>query len=313
MPDLDPLAAVQHWFSRRTLPELSVTPHDVAAVRGETTIAVVLPARNEAATVGRIVEELRVGLQEKADVVDDIVVVDSRSSDATARVAAEAGARVVSDTDVLDQGKGGAMRRGLAATDADLVVYLDADVETSLVDYVTSLVTPLLDDPTLTLVKGYYDRPFTGSGVRPAATGGRPSGGGRVTELVARPLILERAPLLAGFAQPLAGECAVRRADLLTVPFISGYGVDIGLLLGVLDRRGLDAMAQVDLGQRIHRHQPIGALGRMALQVRAAFDLCLGGRDEIVESHVGFGRDADDALILDATPVLTRKLPPLLS
>jgi glucosyl-3-phosphoglycerate synthase len=303
---------VRDWFARRTVDDRHPSPDEVAELAHGQRITVVLPARNEAATVGTVVTRLRERLIERVALLDEIVVVDSHSSDQTADVARRAGARVVSCTHSPQDGKGGALRSGIDAVDADVVVFLDADVEAPHDGFVTGLVAPLLRDPDLVLVKAFYDRPFLPDGAvaDDAPDAARPSGGGRVTELVARPEIADRAPALAGFAQPLSGEYAVRRTAVYQHPFVSGYGVDIGLLLTVLERYGLDAMAQVDLGRRVHRHQDLVALGRMALQVRASFDLCLDGRSEVTDVHTRFVRDDSDRLVLQHDRVVTRLLPP---
>jgi glucosyl-3-phosphoglycerate synthase len=228
------------------------------------TVAVVLPALNEAATVGEIVttihEELHGGL------VDDLVVLDSGSTDDTAQVAADHGARVVRLDEVFPalpvmRGKGEAMWRALAATDADLVVFVDADLRSFTASYITGLLGPLLTDPGIQLVKAVYERPLVeGDSVVPA-------GGGRVTELVARPLLNLYWPQLAGIIQPLAGEYAARRSLLSRLPFPVGYGVEFALLVDTAEMFGVDAIAQVDLGVRLHRHHDERRLGLMAAQI----------------------------------------------
>jgi glucosyl-3-phosphoglycerate synthase len=227
-------------------------------------VGVVLPARDEEATVGDIVVAIRAELLDRG-LVDDIVVVDSASHDATAEVAAASGARVVGLTDVLPDvpprpGKGEALWRGVAATSGDLVVFVDADLQSFDPRFVVALLGPLLCQPSIRLVKAAYDRP--------AADPAVPSyGGGRVTELMARPWISAFWPDLAGVLQPLAGEYAARRDLLTALPFRCGFGVDLGLLLDTYRLAGLDAIAQVDLRRRWHRHSDLPALGRMAAEV----------------------------------------------
>ncbi|MFD0972675.1 glucosyl-3-phosphoglycerate synthase [Plantactinospora endophytica] len=259
-------------------------------IKGEQRISVVLPARNEEATVGSIVGTLRRQLVDRAPLIDELIVVDSRSTDATAAVAAAAGARVVSQDEMtrglprLD-GKGDALWSGLAAATGDIVAFVDADLRRFSARFVTGLVGPLLADPTVAFVKGFYHRPLVRAATAgpaatatagPAATATvgtgapgvvEPDGGGRVTELMARPLISMFWPELAGFVQPLAGEYAGRREILEQIPFVSGYGVEIAMLIDLLDLVGLDALAQVDLGERFHRHQDVEALGRMSAQI----------------------------------------------
>ncbi|REF00148.1 glucosyl-3-phosphoglycerate synthase [Thermomonospora umbrina] len=233
---------------------------------GDGRISVVLPARNEEETVGVIVDAIRRELVERVPLVDEIVVVDSRSTDRTAEVAAAAGAEVVAQDAVLADlppmsGKGEALWKSLAATTGEFVVFVDADLRNFAPHFVTGLLGPLLTDPTVGYVKGCYDRPLMTGGTRVDGAGGR------VTELVARPLINLHWPALAGVIQPLGGEYAGRRALLERLPFVTGYGVELGLLLDVFQDSGLDALAQVDLGDRVHSHQSTEALAAMSGQI----------------------------------------------
>lgn len=289
----------ESWFERRTYGDAGPIGDLVAAKRGRR-IGVVLPARDEAATVGEIVRAVRTSLVDLVPLVDEVLVVDSRSSDGTADAARAAGATVVTvDPDGFDGGKGAALRAGTEHLTTDVGVYLDADVRGFDPAFVARLVAPLLRDPGLVLVKGFYERP-TDDG-----------GGGRVTELVARPEIARRAPELSGFVQPLAGECAFVRDAVLDLPFASGYAVDVALLLQVLRRHGLDAMAQADLGRREHAHQSLHALGRMALEVRAGFDLVLDDLPQAVTERTVPRRAPDGTTALVTERVETRLLPPL--
>ncbi|MCG5215980.1 glucosyl-3-phosphoglycerate synthase [Streptosporangium sp. KLBMP 9127] len=240
-------------------------PHDrLLAAKGSTSISVILPAKDEEETVGGIVAVIRTEL---AALVDEILVVDSRSDDATARLASEAGARVVHQDEVHPElpalsGKGDALWKGLAVTQGDLVVYIDSDLRNFGPHFVTGLLGPLLADRGVSFVKAAYQRPhITPDGVV------HPGEGGRVTELVARPLLNLYWPELAGFVQPLGGEYAGRREVLRRVPYVTEYGVELGLLIDLLGLVGLDAMCQVDLGERVHAHQSTAALGRMAAQI----------------------------------------------
>jgi glucosyl-3-phosphoglycerate synthase len=257
---------VQMWLDRRTSVGRSWDRHELVRARAGARVAVVLPARNEADTVGAIVRAIRRELVVDVPLVSEVVVVDSGSVDDTAAVAAGAGARVVRQASVLPEvgdvpGKGEALWKALFATRGDVLVFVDADLREFDPQFVVGLLGPLLTDPGVGFVKAVYDRPLsTTDRVLPA-------GGGRVTELVARPLLNVHWPLLAGFVQPLAGEYAARRELLERLPFASGYGVEIGLLIDVLELAGLEAMAQVDLGRRVHRNQDDAALGRMASQV----------------------------------------------
>ena len=262
------------WFQHRTTSATTLAEIDLDALlrakrRGGHRISVVLPARNEEATVGRLVADLHEHWVRRVPLVDELLVVDSDSTDATAAVARAAGADVVASTDVLPAhgtrpGKGEALWKSLAATTGDLVVFLDADLLGDVVHYVPGLLGPLLADPHVDYVKGCYTRPLEVGGVVV------PAGGGRVTELTARPLLNALWPELAGVVQPLGGEYAGRRSALEQVPFVSGYGVEVGLLVDLLRLGGLSSLAQVDLGVRRHTSQTEEALGGMAGQVVSA-------------------------------------------
>jgi glucosyl-3-phosphoglycerate synthase len=229
--------------------------------KGATSVALVLPARDEAATEGPVDAALRRELVDATGLADELVVVDDGSRDATASLAAAAGARVVTADRPGQGGKGGAMRTGLAATRSDVVVFLDADVPDLPVSWVASLLRPLFTDPEVALVKAAYERPLVVGGVV------HPSAGGRVTRLVARPVLGLVAPELTLLAQPLAGETAARRSLLERLPFATGYGVELGLLLDSYAEVGLRGIAQVDLGVRAHRHHPDAELEAMAAAV----------------------------------------------
>ena len=260
------LPEVASWLRRRTSRAEDWPPRLLLGAKGDTRVSVVLPARDEEATVGAIVAAIRADLVERVPLVDEIVVIDSRSEDRTAAVAAAAGAEVVAQDAVLPgegrmSGKGEALWKSLAVTSGDVIVFVDADLREFSPSYVTGLLGPLLTDPSVSYVKGCYDRPLV-EGERRIE-----GGGGRVTELVARPLINLHWPLLAGVMQPLGGEYAGRRELLERLPFVTGYGVELGLLLDVYQDSGLDAIAQVDLGARVHAHQSTEALGEMSGQI----------------------------------------------
>lgn len=271
------------WLRRRTSRTADWPLAHLARAKGGNRISVVLPARNEAATVGAIVTAVRDALVDRVGLIDELLVVDSRSSDATAAVAADAGATVVAQDEVLAHlppldGKGEALWKGLAASSGDLVVFLDADLRDFDTAFVTGLLGPLLDDPAVAFTKGFYHRPLVGDGVVDV------DGGGRVSELVARPLLNLHWPELAGFVQPLAGEYAGRREVLERVPFVAGYGVELAMLIDVHSLVGLDALAQVDLGSRVHRHHDLQSLGRMAAQIHLAADSRLERHDRAVHT-----------------------------
>ena len=257
--------AAERWFAERTWQEPRWTVPELLAAKGSRTVSVVLPALNEQATVAGVVAAVRPLL---GGLVDELVVVDSGSTDDTARVAAAAGARVVHRADVLPDlppvpGKGEVLWRSLAATSGDLLVFLDSDLVDPDPGFVPALLGPLLTGPGPgpELVKGFYRRPLR---LESAEVG---TGGGRVTELVARPLLAALRPELAGVVQPLGGEYAATRRFLESVPFAAGYGVEIGLLLDVHARHGLAGLAQVNLGVRKHRNRSLLQLGVMSGQI----------------------------------------------
>ncbi|MFE4250394.1 glucosyl-3-phosphoglycerate synthase [Streptomyces sp. NPDC056910] len=262
------LEEVERWLSRRSW-SVSDRPLSqlIAAKRASgtsgTSVSVVLPALNEEETVGEIVAEIRRALMtERVPLVDELVVIDSGSTDRTAEVARAAGARVVHRDAILPRipavpGKGEVLWRSLLVTGGDIVCFVDADLKEFSADFVSGIVGPLLTDPGVDFVKAMYDRPL----------GSAAGQGGRVTELVARPVLNLHWPLLAGFVQPLGGEYAARRSLLERLPFPVGYGVELGLLVDALHTVGLDALGQVDVGVRKHRHQDGQALGRMAAAI----------------------------------------------
>ncbi|MFE2015445.1 glucosyl-3-phosphoglycerate synthase [Streptomyces sp. NPDC059491] len=266
------LEEVERWLDRRSWSVADRPLERILAAKRSTTVSVVLPALNEEATVGDIVAVIRRELMSEAvPLVDELVVIDSGSTDRTAEVAAAAGARVVARDAILPRipavpGKGEVLWRSLMATRGDVVCFVDADLREFSADFVTGIVGPLLTEPDVDFVKAMYDRPF-GDAPEGAASGAAPAQGGRVTELVARPLLNLHWPQLAGFVQPLGGEYAARRSLLERLPFPVGYGVELGLLVDALHTVGLDALAQVDVGVRRHRHQDGQALGRMAAAI----------------------------------------------
>ena len=244
---------------------LEFDPATLRARKGDTTVSVCLPARNEAETVGEIVTVIREHLVEGLGLVDEILVVDDHSTDATAELARAAGANVVAASDVLPDhgrghGKGEALWKSVFASSGDIVLWIDADLRDFDDRFITGLLGPLLTDTTIGFVKGFYERPYEGT-VR---------GGGRVTELVARPLLTMYFPHLADIVQPLSGEYGGRREVLEQVPFATAYGVEIAMLIDVAAKFGAESMAQVDLGERIHRNRPLHELSPQAAQVMQA-------------------------------------------
>jgi glucosyl-3-phosphoglycerate synthase len=259
----DPLTCSFRW-QEWSLPELVALKR-----RGGVTVSLVVPARNEAATVGSVVGRVRAALVDTVALLDEIVVIDSDSEDDTFAVARGSGAAVYRSREIRPDlgshpGKGEAMWKSLFVTRGEVLVFMDADLVDWDTHFVPGLLGPLLTAPDVALVKGCYERPYR------AADGSRSREGGRVTELVARPLIAMLFPELAGLAQPLAGEWAVRRSLFETLSVPTGYGVEIAALIDTARTRGAAAIAQVDLGLRSHRHQSLRDLGGMATQVIAA-------------------------------------------
>lgn len=238
-------------------------PRALAALKRDP-VTVVIPTKETAhtieATVRAVVELGEAGL------IDQIAVIDADSADGTARIAAEAGAETYSEAELMAElgptrGKGDAMWRALSIVSGEIVVYLDGDIRGFGPHYVTGLLGPLLESDRVEFVKGFYRRPFTVGSVEVE------DGGGRVTELAAKPLLELLLPELAEFHQPLAGECAARRSLLEAVPYATGYGVEIAMLVDVWRRSGLERMAQVDLGSKRNSHQPLPRLRKMSREV----------------------------------------------
>lgn len=254
-----------HHWNDWSLDDLMAAKQDTGA-----TVSLVVPARNEAATVGDVVTRVREALVDTVALLDEIVVIDSDSTDDTFAIAEDAGAVVHRSADIRPDlgsvpGKGEAMWKSLFVTRGNVLVFMDADLLDWDTHFVPGLLGPLLTDPGVDLVKGFYERPFLdGSG------DGAAYEGGRVTELVARPLIALLFPPLSGLIQPLAGEWAIRRSLFAELSVPTGYAVELAALVDTLRLRGLDAMAQVDLGRRAHRHQALRDLGAMATQILTA-------------------------------------------
>jgi len=231
-------------------------------------ISVVIPARNEQRTVAAVVAALFEALVADVQLVDELVVIDSDSTDATAEMAASAGAIVHRARDIAPAlggypGKGEALWKSLLVTEGDLLVFVDADLTQWGPHFVTGLLGPLLANPQVQLVKGFYAR------VRTETDGSTSAEGGRVTELVARPMLNLWWPELAGVVQPLAGEWAARRSLMQSLSVPVGYGVELSTLLDTAAIHGMDAVAQVDLDSRAHRHQANHDLAVMAAELLA--------------------------------------------
>ncbi|KMS67460.1 glucosyl-3-phosphoglycerate synthase [Streptomyces viridochromogenes] len=284
------LEEVERWLSTRSWSATDRPLHQILAAKQRTgqSVSVVLPALNEEETVGDIVAVIRHDLMQQVPLVDEIVVVDSGSTDRTSEVAAAAGATVVHRDAILPRvpavpGKGEVLWRSLLVTGGDIVCFIDADLKEFSSDFVSGIVGPLLTNPEVDLVKGMYDRPLRGAAGQ----------GGRVTELMARPLLNMHWPQLAGFVQPLGGEYAARRSLLEQLPFPVGYGVELGMLVDALHLVGLDALAQVDVGVRKHRHQDGQALGRMSAAIYRTAQLRLARGHLIRPALTQFERGED--------------------
>lgn len=230
------------------------------------TVSVCIPTLNEAESIGTIVRLIRQTLVDHTGLVDDVWVIDSGSSDATREIAADAGATVRLATEIRPsettfRGKGENLWKALHEAKGDLVCFIDGDVSNFTPRFVTGLLGPLLIDPGIDYVKAFYERPFTGP------RGFHPTGGGRVSEILVRPLLSLFYPELTAFLQPLAGEYAARRQVFETLPFPTGYGVELAHLIDLLKLGKLPATAQVDLDERVHRNRSDEELGRMAFGI----------------------------------------------
>jgi glucosyl-3-phosphoglycerate synthase len=257
------------WVDRNTHHWDDWSLPTLVEAKGDSVVSLVVPARNEAATVGDVVSRVREALVDTVALLDEIVVIDSDSTDATYDVATDAGAVVHRAAEIRPDlgtvpGTGEAMWKSMFVTTGELVVFMDADLLDWDTHFVPGLLGPLLTRPEVLLVKGFYERPL-GSGERAV-----PFEGGRVTELVARPLIRLLFPELGGLHQPLAGEWAIRRSLFETLHVPTGYAVELAALVDTVRAHGLDALAQVDLGTRAHRHQSLRDLSGMATQILAA-------------------------------------------
>jgi hypothetical protein len=307
------------WFDRRTYHHRDYDLRQLVEEKERQghRISLCIPALNEAATIGSIVRSVRRHLIDRFPLLDELVVMDSNSADGTAERAADAGALVIQDREVRPDlepmyGKGEAMWKSLFATTGDLVAWLDADIRNFHPRFVYGVLGPLLTDPSVGYVKGFYERPIM-DGDRMTGLGG-----GRVTELMARPLLNMFWPHLAGVVQPLAGEYAGRRSLLEQVPFFTGYGVEIGMLIDVADRFGIDAIAQVDLERRVHRNRDLADLSRMSFAVlqTAMRRLVSSGRLEL-HSRMDLGLYLFDALEgayrMEPSLIDVRERPPAVS
>jgi glucosyl-3-phosphoglycerate synthase len=234
------------------------------------TISLCIPTLNEAKTIGKEVVIFKSELMHRYPLLDEIAVVDSGSTDQTAEVARAFGADVYQSREILPaygekRGKGENLWKAIFQLKGDIIVYIDADIKNIHPRFVYGLVAPLVYRPEIQYSKAFYDRPLASS------HGIRPSGGGRVTEILIRPLFSLFFPELTALIQPLSGEYAVRRPVLESIPFPIGYGVETSHLIDVYHSWGLDAVCQTDLDRRVHRNQSTRDLGRMAFGILQTF------------------------------------------
>lgn len=280
------------------------------------TISLALPALNEEKTVGTVIQTIKETLMETAPLLDEIVLIDSNSQDSTRAIAQSMGVPVYIHQEVLPQygsrrGKGEALWKSLYCTQGDIVIWLDTDIVNIHPRFAYGLIGPLLLRPDIQFVKGFYRRPLrVGDKIQAG-------GGGRVTELTARPLLNLFYPELSGVIQPLSGEYGGTRAALEQFSFFSGYGVEIGLLIDVLEKCGLTAIAQVDLQERIHHNQPLEALSKMSFAIIQAVIRKLESRYgqsilENVNKTMKLIRYEQDSFMLDIEEIAERIRPPMI-
>ena len=311
--------AVDRWLRENTFDARDFSNRQALLAlkrRRGVTISLGLPALNEAATIGREIEVLRQTLMAEVPLLDEIVVIDGGSEDGTAALARRLGIPTYHHAEILPEqgtvpGKGEALWKSLHVLRGDLIAWVDTDIQNIDPKFVYGLIGPLLREPRLGFVKGFYRRPIR--------IGDRQydEGGGRVTELTARPLLNLFFPELSGFVQPLAGEYAGRRDVLERLPFFTGYGVEIGLLIDVLGQCGLGRIGQVNLGSRVHRNRELPSLSVMAFAVAQTVMTRLGS-----SAHAPIAEwmhrtlrlvAADDPLAFDVQAVREEERPPIVS
>ncbi len=281
----------------RTFDATSFTMNDALRAKAGRTVSMCLPCKNEAETIGAVVHMVRTMLVDGTGLVDELIVLDDNSTDDTAAIAAANGATVVSVNTVNaaygdGRGKGNALWATLGVSTGDFIVWCDGDVTSIEPSWVLRLLMPLLTTNDVALVKASYHRP-TDLG-----------GGGRTTELVARPLLSLFLPELTGLHQPLSGEFAGRRTAIEQIPFVQGWGVEIAMLADVAERFGASAIAQVDVGERHHRHQTLDRLGVQAAEVIATLLTRVGANKAFAHDHVALLRPngVSEPLNLDERP-----------
>lgn len=310
---------VDKWFAENTYQADEFTDLEDLVERKRKsglTISLALPALNEEATVGKVIRTIKRALQDRAPLLDEIALMDSASSDRTREIAEGLGVPVYVHQEILPRlgarsGKGEALWKSLLVTRGDIIIWIDTDIVNIHPRFLYGLIGPLLLDPRIQLVKGFYRRPLRVSDRVQAG------GGGRVTELTARPLLNLFYPELSGIIQPLSGEYAGRRSALERLPFFSGYGVETGLLIDVFEHFGLSAVAQVDLLERVHHNQPLEALSKMSFAIIQAVIRKLEGRlgravlDEVNKSMKLIRYQSGDYR-LEVEEIAERERPPMI-
>lgn len=311
---------VDKWFAENTFHahEFEDLAHLVRLKEKQNlTISLGLPTLNEEKTIGKIIRTMRARFIKGLPLLDEIVVIDSNSTDRTVQIAQDMGVAVVKHPEVLNQyekwsGKGEALWNSLYILKGDLIAWIDTDIVNIHPRFVYGILGPLIRESHLMYVKGFYQRPIRSAGKLQAR------GGGRVTELTARPLLNLFYPELSGIVQPLSGEYAGRRTALENVPFFAGYGVEIGLLIDIWSKYGLDAIGQVDLEKRIHRNQSITALSKMAFEIVQVVMLRVGQARGVelmneLNKSMKLIRYARDDFQLDVADIRARERPPMIS
>jgi glucosyl-3-phosphoglycerate synthase len=278
-------------------------------------ISLAFPTLNEELTIGKEILVIRTELMDRYPLVDEIAVIDSSSRDNTRRVAERFGARVFTSRSILPKygsfrGKGENLWKSLYALEGDIIVWVDADISNIAPKFVYGLLGPLLEDDKIGYVKAFYERPIRSS------SNLSPSGGGRVTEILVRPLFSLFYPELARLIQPLSGEYAGRRELLERLPFSVGYGVELGHLIDILHLAGLEALAQVDLDMRIHRNQSTAALGKMSYGILRTFFSRMEKYNRTPpgitgDHHIALERKAAEHRVLQTT-IPAEERPPML-
>lgn len=317
--NLPVLIKVERWFAENTYHsrEFADLEKLLALKRQQgVSISLGLPAFNEEATIGKVIRVLKKSLMDELPLLDEIVLIDSHSTDATRRIAAELGVTPFVHQDILSaqgsfRGKGEALWKSLYLLKGDIILWMDTDITNPHPRFVYGILGPLLNDPQLQYVKGFYKRPMK--------MAGEPSlgEGGRVTELLARPIINLFFPELSGVVQPLAGIYGGRRRALEQLPFYSGYGVEIGLLLEALERFGLRALAQVDLEEVAHRNQQLRALSKMSFAILQVFAEYLQQRGKLdsrleIERTMKVLRSEEEHFYMEEVYVHDQQRPPMI-